>query len=62
MLDQMNNLLKRLKQQYAADEQVDKQLLQEILQKDFESVIINFKEEIMTSRSSTLSVVTLSNN
>ena len=62
MLDQMNNLLKRLKQQYAADEQVDKQLLQEILQKDFESVIINFKEEIMTSRSSTLSVVTSSNN
>lgn len=48
----MNALLKRLKEQYTTNEQIDKELLQEIMHKDFESVINGFKDEIMSSKSS----------
>ena len=51
VLDQMTSLLKRLKEQYQSKENVDKELLQEIMKGDFESVLMGFKEEIMSSKS-----------
>ena len=48
----MNALLKKLKEQYTTKDEVDKELLQEIFQKDFESVLIGFKEDLQSNKSS----------
>ena len=48
MLDQMNWLLKKLKEQFENNQEVDKEVFQQIMQKDFEGVIANVKEEYST--------------
>ncbi|CDW86223.1 UNKNOWN [Stylonychia lemnae] len=45
VLDQMNDMLRKLKNQFNQNEKVGKEVFEEILQSDFENVLINMKEE-----------------
>lgn len=45
VLDHMNTMLKTLKSQFVQNEQVSREVFKEILDSDFESVLVNMREE-----------------
>eukprot|EP00347_Sterkiella_histriomuscorum_P000499 403375616 len=45
VLDQMNEMLRKLKSQFQQDEKVGKEAFQDILHSNFENVLVNMKEE-----------------
>ena len=45
VLDKMNEMLSKLKMQFNQDEKVSREVFQDIMQSDFENMLVSMKEE-----------------